>query len=306
MPGPSPLLTRSPISTASLINRSMPSFQPNQNGGPPATPLSYSNGTSNSSPGYSNSGPAGRSPSAGRVTGGSSGSLRATLHTDTLAGADRPRAPPPERNSQSAIESATAGSWRVGTGLPGSGPPAPGSYGMGYSNNNAPGGPGGIGGGLGTIPTYHKPPSFSSSPAAGLFSGGFPTTLSGPAGITGGGGAGDGAERSSLQSQGQQQQQQQHHQFTAVARVLAPNGQPRKVPISMLGQYQAARAEAAAATADVLSSSGSGGGAVGSGNGGRGATRSGSLSGAGMMLGMDPNAAKLKAVAALRYGLVSK
>lgn len=138
-------------------------------------------------------------------------------------------------------------------------------------------------------PNFHnKPPSFSSpSATAGLCSGGSPSS-----------GGNNGSGEGPIQSQG--------HQFTAVARVLAPNGQPRKVPISMLGQYQAARAEAAAATADVLASNSGGGAGQGNSNGGRGATRSGSLSGGGMMLGMDPAAAKLKAVAALRYGLVSK
>lgn len=295
MPGPSPLLTRSPISTAALVNRSMPSLQQQHQNGAPATPLPYSNGNSTNTSSNIHSGAAGRSPSAGRVTG-SGNSLRAALHSATPAAADRnSRASAPDRNSQSPAADAV-GSWRVGPGLSGSASPASVSqniYGVSSSGGGGYGSSAG-GGGYGAPNFHNKPPSVSSpSATAGLFSGGFPSS-----------GGNSGSWEGPVQSQGPQQQQ--HHQFTAVARVLAPNGQPRKVPISMLGQYQAARAEAAAATADVLASNGGGGAGQGNSNGGRGATRSGSLSGGGMMLGMDPAAAKLKAVAALRYGLVSK
>mmetsp|Transcript_4965 Transcript_4965/g.10684 ORF Transcript_4965/g.10684 Transcript_4965/m.10684 type:complete len:710 (+) Transcript_4965:238-2367(+) len=105
-----------------------------------------------------------RAPSADRsVDRTNVSALRATLHTDTLRAADRPRVVP-ERNTQSADIS---NSWRVASGLQGS--------------------------------------SGATRPMA--------------------------APASNAQSK-----------HSAVARTLAPNGQPRKVPVAMLPQYHASLA----------------------------------------------------------------
>lgn len=136
---------------------------------------------------------AGRAPSADRsaARGYSSASLRATLHTDTLSSAERPRNIP-ERNAQSADISAgnNHGAWKASAFVAGS------IYGSAAPSQ----------------------PGRSPSAVRGV----------------GAAAAGKASGSSALMGVGSQS--------GAVARVLAPNGQPRKVPAALLTQYGAAGA----------------------------------------------------------------
>ncbi|PNW87019.1 hypothetical protein CHLRE_02g105400v5 [Chlamydomonas reinhardtii] len=186
------------------------------------------------SSGGGGSGHMGRSPSTGRLSAaaglaappssssvGSVAGLRSTLHTETLAAADRPKVIP-ERNTQSAD---------IGSGF----------------------GLGGAGSGAASPWRLHVPasPTGSSGPAT-------PTT---PAGghmnsVIGGVGVGaSGLGRASsigARSNGSSPSTPTTPGSTSggVARILAPNGQPRKVPVALLNQYSAA----------VVAGSGGGGG----------------------------------------------
>lgn len=177
-------------------------------------------------------GPGGRAPSADRAAERAS-ALRATLHTDTLRAADRPRPPIPERNAQSA-EVGLSGSgpgWRIGANGAGSG----------------------VGGVVGTGAAASSPiPTTPKAPAPG------------------------------------------HRPGAGVARTLAPNGQPRKVPIAMLPQYHAGMAGRPASIV-------SGGGGLTSGGAAVPTAGNGSLLGPGQQ-----DYGRLKSVAQLRYGLHSK
>ncbi|KAG2436372.1 hypothetical protein HXX76_006679 [Chlamydomonas incerta] len=174
--------------------------------------------------GGSSSGHMGRSPSTGRLSAvaglaapptatavSSVAGLRSTLHTETLAAADRPKVIP-ERNTQSAD---------IGSG-----------FGLGGASSSA-----------GSPWRLHVPPSpaGSSGPAT-------PTTpVGGPmngvingvsVGASGLGRAGSIGARSNGSSPSTPTTP--GSTSGGVARILAPNGQPRKVPVALLNQYSAA------------------------------------------------------------------
>ncbi|GLC37545.1 hypothetical protein PLESTM_000600700 [Pleodorina starrii] len=177
-----------------------------------------------------------RSPSTGRLsvaaglaappTSSAVAGLWSTLHTETLAAADRPKLIP-ERNTQSAdvgsgfglggtslspsgvavAGGASASPWRIA--VPGAGSSA-GSSGPGTPNSAGSAG-GGAGSGGGAAGVLNRAPSYTNrNVAAGPV---------GAAGSTSGG----------------------------VARILAPNGQPRKVPVALLNQYTVQQQQQSAA-----------------------------------------------------------
>eukprot|EP00798_Chlamydomonas_sp_ICE-L_P024968 gene24968-10627_t len=144
---------------------------------PPDTPLAFSNmqtrkNGASPTPMVTRSMPS--MPTRGQPTGrqGSASSLRATLHTDTVLNADRPKIGVPERSAQSAV-GAPGGGWAIS---------ANGQKVVAQS-------------------TYSMRNGHSRQSPAGYKSG-------------------------TPNSHG-------------IARTLAPNGQPRKIPMTMLSQYHA-------------------------------------------------------------------
>jgi len=167
----------------------------------------------------------GRAPSADRAAERAA-ALRATIHTDTLRQADRPRGPLPERTAQSA---------EVGSGIGGSG------WRINSSAGSGMGGVNGVSAVSQPIPTTPKAPVPGHRPGAG------------------------------------------------VARTLAPNGQPRKVPVALLPQYHAG-----------LGSRGGMGSAAGAG------IVSTAANGSLMTHAASDASVRVKSVVQMRYGLQSK
>ncbi|GFR50188.1 hypothetical protein Agub_g12348 [Astrephomene gubernaculifera] len=196
----------------------------------------------------------GRSPSTGRLSAAaglaapptaSVAGLRSTLHTDTLAAADRPKLIP-ERNTQSAdigsgfglgntslAASVSGGVMGAGQAGGGSAPWRIAAAGQanGASSTTAGGAPGGMGVGA----------TRASSIGGRSGSTGSHTGAPAPPGAGNGG----------------------------VVRVLAPNGQPRKVPVALLHQYsqqQYQQQQAGVGSIGGWAAAGGGGGGVGSGS----------------------------------------
>ncbi len=164
---------------------------------------------------------AGRSPSTGRLSvaaglaappnsSATAAGLRSTLHTDTLAAADRQKLIP-ERNTQSAD---------VGS-----------SFGLGGTSLT----PTGAGGGGGSAPWRIAVPGNSSAGSSGP---GTPNSVGSSSGGAGGnGGAGINRTPSITGRNGAAASGAPASTSGGVARILAPNGQPRKVPVALLNQY---------------------------------------------------------------------
>ncbi|KAG2484766.1 hypothetical protein HYH03_016420 [Edaphochlamys debaryana] len=179
----------------------------------------------------------GRSPSAGRLSAAAglaappsssisaAAGLRSTLHTDTLAAADRPKVIP-ERNTQSADIGSGFGGLGATSSPPGAQPASPWRIAVpaspiGSSGPATPTSPAGAGG-------LARAPSLGASRSGAGSGPGTPTT---PGSTSGG-----------------------------VARILAPNGQPRKVPVALLNQYQGPSASPSGAGVGSWAASGGGAG----------------------------------------------
>ncbi|GLI67909.1 hypothetical protein VaNZ11_012235 [Volvox africanus] len=165
-----------------------------------------------------------RSPSTGRLsvaaglaappTSSAAAALRSTLHTETLAAADRPKLVP-ERNTQSAdIGSGfgLGGTSLTPSGAGGSASPwriaVPSGGSAGSSGPGTPNSVGSAGGGTGTAGASGSSVLNRTPSVNGRTNGGAPGAPVVAASASGG-----------------------------VARILAPNGQPRKVPMALLNQY---------------------------------------------------------------------